>query len=311
MTDPQQPPAATGPTALDPMLVEAHKMATIGRLAPGVAHDLNNPLAAIVAFSQLIERDERLPEDLRRDADLLVEAADRTRRLVQVLLDFARDRPPERHPTALEPLVGSVLELLSYPIAAARVTVDVDIPADVPAVALDRVRMQQVLLTLTLDAIDAVRAGGGGGRLTIRAATVRDDGEERDDSSGGTAGGARNAEDRVRLEVAGDAVEAVGHAEPDGGGWRTTAAVAAERMGPARGSGGEGTRGGDGTPGGAGTLGRAVASAIVGDHAGRLTFTPTAGGGTRFTIDLPIEAADPPERPPPGRPDPEARQPRG
>ncbi|MGD0247957.1 MAG: PAS domain S-box protein, partial [Candidatus Limnocylindrales bacterium] len=95
-------------------LLQAQKMEAIGQLVSGVAHELNNPLAAIIAFSQLLRGDARLPEDMRHDAGLLVQESDRTRRIVQNLLDFARARPPERRPTNINVLVQSVLELQSY-----------------------------------------------------------------------------------------------------------------------------------------------------------------------------------------------------
>ena len=89
-------------------------MEATGQLVSGVAHELNNPLAAILGFSQVIRRDPALPEELRHSADLLVEEATRTRRIVQNLLDFTRQRPPERHPTSIRALVESVLALQTY-----------------------------------------------------------------------------------------------------------------------------------------------------------------------------------------------------
>jgi two-component system NtrC family sensor kinase len=152
-------------------LVQAQKMEAIGQLVSGVAHELNNPLASIVAFSQLIRRDPRLPEDLRHDADLLVQEADRTRRIVQNLLDFARQRPPERHPTPLRALIKSVLDLQAYSINASRIEVELDIEPDVPPVPLDRAQMQQVLLNVTLNAIQAMHTASDRGRLSIQVGT--------------------------------------------------------------------------------------------------------------------------------------------
>ncbi|MFL5679008.1 MAG: response regulator [Chloroflexota bacterium] len=142
--------------------VEAHRMRLVGRLAPGVAHEIGNPLAAIVAFGQLIRNDPRLPEDMQRDAALLVEAAEQTRSLIAGFLDLVRARPPERHPTRVAALVDSVVALSAYRLSSARASVAVDIAEDVPRVPIDRPRMQQVLLAL----VDAAAAPGG--RVAIR-----------------------------------------------------------------------------------------------------------------------------------------------
>ena len=236
-------------------LVQAQKMEAIGQLVAGVAHELNNPLASIVAFSQLMRRDPRLPEDMRQDADLLVGEADRTRRIVQNLLDFARQRRPERHPTPLRLLVESVLSLQSYSIGAGRIDVAIDMPDDLPLVAVDRAQLQQVLLNLTLNAIQAIRETSAPGTITLAA-------RHADGPDGGI----------VRLVVADDGPGvAAEHRDLLFVPFFTTKAP------------------GDGTG-----LGLPVSFGIVAAHGGSLTFEPGPDEhGATFVVTLPVAATDP------------------
>ena len=160
-------------------LVQAQKMEAIGLLVAGVAHELNNPLAAIVGFSQLIRTDPRLPEDMGTMADTLIAEADRTRRIVNNLLDFARQRPPERHPTPLRPLIQSVIDLQAYSYVAGRIEVTVELEPGLPPIELDRQQLQQVLLNLTLNAVQAIRATRDRGSLRIHATAAGETGRVR------------------------------------------------------------------------------------------------------------------------------------
>lgn len=237
-------------------LLQAQKMEALGQLISGVAHELNNPLSAIVAFSQLLRTDPRLPDELTRDADLLMHEADRTRRIVQNLLDFARQHPPERRPTDLEALVERTLELHAYALGAAGITVDRQLPAELPLVDVDPGQIQQVLLNLTLNAIQAIRSEGRGGMITVAADTLRDEG----------------GRERVRLSISDDGPGVSADVQPHlFEPFFTTKAV------------GEGTG-----------LGLSVSYGIIAAHSGRLWYEPTDRRGATFVLELPAgtRAAD-------------------
>jgi two-component system NtrC family sensor kinase len=233
-------------------LVQAQKMEAIGMLVSGVAHELNNPLAAIIGYSTLLRRDERLPDEMRHDAEMLLQEADRTRRIVQNLLDFARQRSPERHPTAVRVLVASTLQLQSYSIAAGQIDVRIDVPTTLPAVDIDRAQMQQVLLNLTQNAIQAIRETGQPGSIDVAA----------------EAGSGRDGQPVVRLRItdSGPGVAPELRSQlflP----FFTTKAP------------GEGTG-----------LGLSVSFGIVAAHGGRLWFEPGPNDrGASFVLELPVE----------------------
>ena len=245
-------------------LADAQKMRTFGLLVGGVAHELNNSLASIVAFSQLIRSDPTLPPDLQGQADLLIQEANRTRVIVQDLLDFARRRPPERVRTDLRALLISVLGLQSHLLAKDGVAVDLDIPDDLPALVVDRGRIQQALLDLTMNSAQAIAATERAGTIRIVARAVDRD-ADRDADAG----------PRVRISVSDDgpgvAPEVIGRLfEPS----LTTNALDE----------------------GAG-LGLSVAHGIVTDHGGTLRHEPNPAGGATFVVELPIVAPTPPARP--------------
>ena len=172
MDDPSRVSGA--PQAVPNIVVRAHKLDAVGRLVPGVIHELNNPLSAIVGFGELLRTDPRLPADMRQHAELLVRETARTQRLIQATLEFLRTRPPERMPTSIRALVDAVLLLHGYRLLSSSMQVEQEVPADLPQVELDRSSMQLVLVDLVQEAIDAALAAGGSGHLRIEAAHAGD-----------------------------------------------------------------------------------------------------------------------------------------
>jgi two-component system NtrC family sensor kinase len=236
-------------------LVQAQKMETVGILVSGVAHELNNPIASIIGLSTLIGRDPALSPDLRESAGLLVDEAQRAGQIVRTFLDFVRSRPPERHPTPLGPLIETVRELQSYS-QKSGIEWIIDIDRDLPRIAIDRSQIQQVLINLTTNAIQAIQADRRTGRLDINARLgPRTDGRAMVRITVTDDGPGVAISDRTKLFVP----------------FFTTKAP------------GEGTG-----------LGLPVSFDIVRRHDGLLWFEPAPGGrGARFAIDLPVEAPGP------------------
>lgn len=148
--------------------MQAEKMSVIGEMLSGVAHELNNPLASVLGFSQLLLSqctDERQHERL----SLVVAEAQRARRVVANLLDVARVRPPERVAVSLDEIVTSVLTLFAYAFRVDDIDVEWRPAANLPPVSGDRARLQQVMVNLVSNAQHSLRQSHKPRRLTVRA----------------------------------------------------------------------------------------------------------------------------------------------
>ena len=154
-------------------LVFAEKMATVGRLAAGVAHELGNPLASVIGFAELLEHDtdgSLAPDLLPRIRSEL----DRIHRIVGELLAYSRRgevRAEELEPVDVATMLRTVSGLVAVQPRFSRVTIDLQLPDDLPAVLAVPDKFQQILLNLLVNAAEAV---GGHGRILIFAETGND-----------------------------------------------------------------------------------------------------------------------------------------
>ena len=152
-------------------LAHTEKMAAIGSLATGVAHEVNNPLAGILTCLEMVRTNPNDSDLRRRYLELVEDGIKRIGRTVTSLLDFSRPRPMELVPTPVNEWLRHVVELVDYQLRSARVEVAFDLDDSSPVVAADRFQMEQVLLNLVLNAIQAMRSGGV---LTLRSRTAGD-----------------------------------------------------------------------------------------------------------------------------------------
>lgn len=141
--------------ALHRQLVRSEKLAAIGQLVAGVAHELNNPLASIVGYSELLG-DEITDVPARQKLEKLGREAQRMRRIIENLLRFARQNSLEKKSANLEVLVQDVLALREYHIRNNDVEVQLQIEPELPPVALDEDQFKQILLNLLNNSIDAM-----------------------------------------------------------------------------------------------------------------------------------------------------------
>lgn len=148
-------------------LVRSEKLAAIGQLVAGVAHELNNPLASIVGYSELMT-DEIKEGPPRQKLDKMIREAQRMRRIIENLLRFARQNNLEKKSTNLETLLQDVLALREYHIRNHEVELKVQVESDLPLVAVDEDQFKQILLNLLNNSMDALE-GQHDKRIQIRA----------------------------------------------------------------------------------------------------------------------------------------------
>jgi PAS domain S-box-containing protein len=163
----------TAQKQLETQLHQSEKLAALGRLVAGAAHELNNPLAAILGLAQLQLLDE-LPPTLRADMEQIERAALRASHIIEHLRTFARPQPVEPQPIDLRRLVDETLRRLSAEIMARSIAVDVDIAADLPQLIADVHQVEQVLFNIAHNAVLALANNPPGAprSLTIRIAGV-------------------------------------------------------------------------------------------------------------------------------------------
>jgi len=150
---------------LQEQLRHADRLATIGQLAAGVAHELNEPLNNVLGFAQLALASPGLPEEASSDLDKIVAAALHAREVIRKLMIFARQMPPQKTEVDLNRVVEEGLYFLEARCAKAGIRVERSLAASLPLVTADPSQLTQVLVNLVVNAVQAMPDGGV---LTIR-----------------------------------------------------------------------------------------------------------------------------------------------
>ena len=145
---------------LQKQLMHADRLATIGQLAAGVAHELNEPLSSILGFAQLLKRDPALPESGRQDVDKIVTASLHAREIIKKLLLFARQTPTFKGPVDLNQVVVGAVDLFKHQFEKEGIELSCVLCPQMPVLAADAGQLTQVLVNLVVNAVQAMPKGG-------------------------------------------------------------------------------------------------------------------------------------------------------
>jgi signal transduction histidine kinase/CheY-like chemotaxis protein len=242
----------TGERQIQAKFLQTEKMAALGQLVSGIAHELNNPLTAIMGYARLLLGHRLEPAQLS-EAERVYQQAERARRIVKNLLYFARENKPQRSRVDLNEIVERTVALRSYEFKVENIQVQTELDPNLPETMADPFQLQQVILNLLVNAEQALLESRGHGRVHVRTNHL-------------TLRSPHRSASRIFLEVSDD-----GPGIPP--------MIASRIFDPFFTT----------KPPGVGTgLGLSIVYGIVQQHGGEVTFENQAGSGVKFLVELPV-----------------------
>ncbi len=143
------------------------RLAAVGQMAAGVAHEINNPLTGVLGFTDLLIARKDLPDDIRKDLEIVNEGAQRVSKIVRGMLTFSRNDNSERSPVDINEVIRTTLSLRSYKMITDSIQIRLSLDNTLPLTIASGGQLQQVFLNLIINAEQAIKQAGVKGKLTI------------------------------------------------------------------------------------------------------------------------------------------------
>ncbi len=157
---------------MEQQMLMTSKLASIGELAAGVAHELNNPLTGVIGYAQLLVDNDDVSPEIKSDLKKIHQESQRAAKIVQNLLSFARQRKPEKDLIDINELIQKTLDMRSYRLRTSNIKVHLDLSPDVPLIMADSHQIQQVLLNILVNAEQALTKVKRQGKLWVTSSAV-------------------------------------------------------------------------------------------------------------------------------------------
>jgi two-component system NtrC family sensor kinase len=236
--------------ASEARIIQTQKQASVGQLAAGVAHEINNPLTGVLTYTHMLLRRKDIAPDMRSDLQIIAEATERVRKIVKGLLDFSRQTKMDPEPTDINRLVAAAIALIENQALMKGVAIKFQPGEGLPELTVDRSQIQSVIINIVINALDATEPGGSIRIFTAAGLAGKPSGRKGVEVTIADTGSGISPENLDKLF------------EP----FFTTKPV------------GQGTG-----------LGLAVSQGIVQHHEGHIRVQSEVGKGSRFFIWLPAE----------------------
>jgi len=152
----------------------ASRLATVGEVASGVAHEINNPLTGVIGFSQLLSQREDIPEDIKQHLEIITEGSQRVASIVSRLLAFARQHKLERSYVDINKLLENTLELRAYEMQTSNIKLSTRLDSALPRTMADGAQLQQVFLNIIMNAETEMKEAHGKGKLLVKTEAIDD-----------------------------------------------------------------------------------------------------------------------------------------